>query len=142
MNRIRLFTIGSLLMFALSAGAQQAASGGTNKDEQSQSTAPGVPPVERHLKVLTEKLDLTSDQQDRVRPILQEMHDSMKKAEQNQSLSDEERMNQLRAARMKADKQIREVLNDDQKKKLDQLEQEMHPEMHGSVKGTTTQPQN
>ena len=30
-----------------------------------------------------------------------------------------------------ADKQIREVLSDDQKKKLDQLEQGMHPELHG-----------
>jgi hypothetical protein len=32
---------------------------------------------------------------------------------------------------MKADGQIREILSEDQKKMLDQLEQEMHPESHG-----------
>jgi len=29
-------------------------------------------------------------------------------------------------------------LNDDQKKKLDQLEQEPHPELHGNLDGATT----
>ena len=127
MNRIRFFAIGTVLMFAMTTVAQQAASG----VEQNQNSTPNMSPVERHLKVLSEKLDLSGDQQDRVRPILQEMHDASKKAEQDQSLSDDQRTEQIHAARMKADKQLREVLNDDQKKKLDQLEQEMHPELHG-----------
>ena len=139
MNRIRLLTIGTLLMFALNGAAQQAATGGINKDEQSQSAAPSMSPVERHLKVLAEKLDLTSDQQDRARPVLQEMHDATQKAEQDQSLSPEQRMDQVRAARVKADRQIRDVLNDDQKKKLDQLEQEPHHELHGNMNGATPQ---
>ncbi|HTD55999.1 MAG TPA: hypothetical protein VK670_11500, partial [Silvibacterium sp.] len=72
-------------------------------------------------------LNLTPDQEDQVRPILREMHDSMAKAEQNQGLSEDERMAQKHAAFKKADSQIRPILNDDQKKTLDQLEQQMQP---------------
>jgi Spy/CpxP family protein refolding chaperone len=141
MNRIRLLAIGTVLMFALTAAAQQAAPSGTNNDEQSQSAAPSMPPVERHLQMLAEKLDLTSDQQDKARPILEAMHDAMGKAEQNQGLSDDERKAQKHAAFMKADKQLREVLSDGQKKALDQLEQEMHPGLHSNADGAATQPQ-
>ena len=44
------------------------------------------------------------------------------------------------ACREKADKKIREILNDDQKKKLDQLEQQAHPELHGNLNGATPPP--
>ena len=40
--------------------------------------------------------------------------------------------NNVRACREKADKKMREILDDDQKKKLDELEQETHPELHGA----------
>jgi len=46
----------------------------------------------------------------------------------------------VRPWREKADKRIREILNDDQKKKLDQLEQEPHPELHGNLNGATPPP--
>ena len=132
MDRICLLTIGTLMMFALTAGAQQTATASAGVERQNQSsTQSGADPIEHHLKVLSEKLNLTTDQEDRVRPILQQMHDAMGQAEQNQSLSDNERNAQKHAAFMKADGQIREILNDDQKKTLDELEQEMHPEMHG-----------
>ena len=132
MNRIRLLAIGTLMMFTLAAGAQQAATASaspaspdTAKDNHS-STQSSTDPVENHLKKLSEQLNLTPDQEDQVRPILREMHDAMGKAEQNQSLSDDERMAQKHAAFMKADGQIRPILTDDQKKALDQLEQDMH----------------
>lgn len=132
MNRIRLFAIGTLMIFALTAGAQQTAtaSAGVEKDNH-RSAQSSTDPVENHLKKLSEQLNLSPDQEDRVRPILQEMHNGWEKAEQNQSLSDDERKAQKHAAFMKADGQIREILTDDQKKTLDQLEQQMHPEMRG-----------
>ena len=127
MNRIRLLAIGTVVMFALIAGAQQNSTASGSAEKQTPATQSSMPPVERHLKVLSEKLNLTPDQEDRVRPILQEMHDAMGKAEQDQSLSDEERKRQTHAAFMKADGEIRPILTDDQKKTLDQMEQEMHP---------------
>jgi Spy/CpxP family protein refolding chaperone len=140
MNQIRLFAIGTLMMFALTAGAQQTAGAPTGVEKENHSsTQNSTDPVESHLKKLSEQLSLTSNQESQVRPILQEMHDTMGNAEKNQSLSDDERKAQMHAAFMKADGQIREVLTDDQKKTLDQLEQQMHPGMHESANGATKQ---
>lgn len=127
MNRIRLLAIGTILVLGLTAVAQQ--------------TPSGVPDVDAHLKVLAEKLDLTTDQQVRIKPMLQEMHDASAKVEDDQTLSPEERQAGLKPVRMKADKEIRTVLTDDQKKKLDQMEQESHMDLHGSTNGTPASPQ-
>jgi Spy/CpxP family protein refolding chaperone len=119
-----------MLMFALTTAAQQTAT-------SSDAHGSGVPTVEGHLKVLTEKLALTGDQQTKIKPILQELHDATLKAVQDETMSREERLNHVRASREKADKKIREILNDDQKKKLDQLEHEPHSELHGNLNGET-----
>ena len=137
MNRSRLLAIGAMLMFGLTVVAQQAATQPDRppdrpaKDEHGQSGV-HVPTVQGHLKVLTEKLALTGDQQAKIKPILQELHDATQKLDQDESMSSEERMVKVRASREKADKKIREILNDDQKKKLDQLEHEPHPGLHGN----------
>jgi len=83
--------------------------------------------VETQLKVLTEKLNLSGDQQNKIRPIMQELHDATEKLAQDRSLSHEERLGKLRPMRHKADEQIREFLSDDQNKKLDAYEQGRTP---------------
>lgn len=135
MNRFRLLPLGVMLMAALSVPAQQTATGSAGTDEHSQNSAQSVPAVEQHLKVLSEKLDLTSDQQAKAKPILQELHDGSMKLAEDDSLTREERLDKVRPLREKADKQLREILTDEQKKKLDQLEQGPHPELHGSIHG-------
>ncbi|HWW01128.1 MAG TPA: hypothetical protein VNZ64_15640 [Candidatus Acidoferrum sp.] len=134
----RVLTVGSMLIVALTALAQQTATrpDGTGKDEHRQSAAQDdVPIVGQMLKVLTEKLDLTADQQARITPILQKLHDTQQKLVQDKSLSREERLAKVRPQRYKADTQIREILTEDQKKKLDQYLQGPHPEMHGKLSG-------
>ena len=91
-----------------------------------------VAPVDQHLKMLVEKLDLTADQQEKARPILQEMHDDSEKVMDNKSLSHDEAMARMHPIFMKADKALREFLTDAQKTKLDEMEQQMHPQMHGT----------
>jgi Spy/CpxP family protein refolding chaperone len=142
MNRIRLLAVGTILMFALTAVAQQNTSkpSGPAKSVSGDAHGDGVPTVEGHLKLLTEKVALSGDQQAKIKPILQELHDATQKLVQDESMSREERLDKVRACREKADKKIREILNDDQKKKLDQLEQEPHPELHGNLDGATPPP--
>jgi Spy/CpxP family protein refolding chaperone len=132
MNRIRSLAIATMLIFALTTVAQQTTAGGPANG--------GVPTVEGQLKVLTQKLDLTGDQQAKIKPILQDLHDGTQKIVQDDSLSRDERLARVRPLRYEADKKIREVLNDDQKKKLDQYEQGPHSEMHGNLTGAP-QPQ-
>jgi Spy/CpxP family protein refolding chaperone len=143
MNRFHSIAIGTILIFALVAPAQQAATanGATNESEHGQlGTQDGVPSVDEQLKVLTTKLDLTADQQARIKPILQDVHDVTVKISQDQSLSREERLARVRPIRYKAHDQIREILNDEQKKKLEQYMQGPHPEMHGNLSGATSSP--
>ena len=89
------------------------------------------------MKVLTGKLDLTSEQQARITPILQKLHDAQQKLVEDKSLSREERLARVRPERYKAEEQIREILTDDQKRKLDEYLKGPHPEMHGNLSGTT-----
>jgi len=123
MNRLRLLAVGTVLMFALSTVAQQTTTG-------PDAHAAAVAPVEQHLKVLSEKLALTADQQDKARPILQEMHDGSQKLDDNQSLTPDQRHLGMEPVFMKADKALREILTDDQKKKLDEMEAQMHGAPH------------
>ena len=135
MNRIRLLAIGSMLLIAPAMLAQQTApTGGPAK-----GAAQGVvlPDVGDQLKVLTQKLDLSVDQQPKVKTILQELHDASLKLMQDENASHQELLSKVRPLRMNADKKIREILSDDQKKKLDLYLQGPHSEMHGNLSGAT-----
>jgi len=119
MSHIRFAAIGSMLVFAMTGFAWQRQSAGSS-----------TPEVEEHLQMLAARLDLSSDQQARIKPLLEEMMKT-EEAEQDQSLSSEQRAGRVAAAHEKADRSVRKILNDEQKKKLDQLERESYPEPHG-----------
>lgn len=135
MNRVRLLVIATILMFAPTTFAQQ-----TTTSSDAHATA-GAPAVETQLHVLTEKLDLTADQQAKTKTILQQLDDSTQKIMQDESISRDERMGNVRTCHHHADKELRAFLSDDQKKKLDQLEQEPHPEFHGDPNVPTQSPE-
>ncbi len=135
MNRFRVLAIGTMLLLALATTAQQPATSASTKGPSAGEHA-GVPTAESQLTFLTAKLDLTGDQQARIKPILQMLHDTTVKLVQDQSLSAEARLSRVRDSRYAADNKIRILLNDDQKKKLDQVEQGPHPELHGDLKGS------
>ena len=142
MNRYRLFTLGTVLIFALATHVQLAtATAGAPAKNLSNGQGARLPTVETQLKVLTEKLSLTSEQQEKIKPILKELHDTTEKLAQDKNLSREERLSKVRPQRYKADERIRAILNDDQKKKLDQYEQGPHAEMHGNLSGATSRQQ-
>jgi hypothetical protein len=134
MNRIRLLALVTVLIYGLSTAAQQPTTGPSAHNAATAS-------VEEHLKVLSEKLALTSDQQDKVRPILQEMHDGSQKIDDDQTLKSDQRQAAMHSVFMRADKQIREILADDQKKRLDDLEAQMQPAPPAAGNGTSSAPQ-
>jgi hypothetical protein len=135
MNRIRVLAIGSMFLIPPAMLGQQTAPTG----EPAKGAAQGVvlPGVGDQLKVLTRKLDLSVDQQPKVKTILLDLHDASLKLMQDESASQEELLSKVRPLRMDADKKIREILSDDQKKKLDQYLQGPHSEMHGNLSGAT-----
>jgi Spy/CpxP family protein refolding chaperone len=141
MNRCRLLPLATILIFAVTAHAQQArTSAGEPTKSVSGGEYAGVPTVETQLKVLTEKLELTADQRDKIKSILKDLHDATEKVMQDASLSREERLAKVRRERYKADERIRADLNEEQKKRLDEYERGPHSEMHGTLSGATTPP--
>ena len=112
MNRFRLLAAALVLCGGLPLLAQQGA------------TAPPshMPSVDEHLKVLSEKLDLTADQQEKARPIIADMQDGLQKVMDDKSLTPEQSHEQMHATFMKADKELRVFLTDEQKAKLDEME--------------------
>jgi Spy/CpxP family protein refolding chaperone len=144
MNRFHHVAFGIILIFALNVAAQQTAAtpGSAGNGEQGQpSMQDNVPSADDQLKFLTSTLDLTDDQQTRIKPILQRLHDATVKISQDQSLSRDERLSGVRPLRYKAHDQISEILNDQQRKKLEQYMQGPHPEMHGNLSGATSSSQ-
>ena len=135
MNRIRLLAIGSMLLIAPAMLAQQTAQ--TGGPAKGAAQVVGLPDVGDQLKVLTQKLDLSVDQQPKVKTILQELHDASLRLMQDENISQDELLSKVRPLRMNADKNIREILTNNQKKKLDLYLQGPHSEMHGNLHGAT-----
>ena len=141
MNRFPILAFGTVLIFALNVPAQQTATAPSSSDKSEQGQPGDVPTAGEQLKVLTNKLDLTEDQQANIKPILEGLHDATVKISQDQNLSREERLAKVRPIRYKAHDQIRAILNDEQKKKLEQYMQGPHAEMHGNLSGAASSPQ-
>ena len=132
MDRIRSVAFSGLLIFAPVLVAQQTATE-PGRPLKGAVLASDLPDVENQLKVLTEKLDLTADQQPKVKTILQGLHDSTLKIMQDKTISRDQLLSKVRPLRMNANGKLREILSDDQKKKLDQYLQGPHPDMHGTL---------
>jgi Spy/CpxP family protein refolding chaperone len=138
MNRIHLLVMGTVLLFATAVfAAQPANDNGATKDMPAAHAV--VPTPEEQMRLLTPRLDLTTEQQEKIKPILQDLHDATVKIVQDETLSQQERMQKVGEWRYKTDASIRAILNDDQKKKLNQVESEPHAELHGNVKGAASQ---
>lgn len=125
MNQIRTIAIAAAMLLVLPIFPQQ------NRATHATSS------VDDHLRMLGQKLDLTAEQQEKARPILEEMQSSMQKIDDDKSLTHEQAMAQMHPVFMRADKKMRELLTDDQKKKLDDLEEESHPGMHTKPEGSS-----
>lgn len=74
-------------------------------------------------------LNLTQDQKDKMRPIMQQQREQMRQVFQDQSLSREQRMQKMQQIRENSTSQIRALLTPDQQQKFDEHEQQMKQRM-------------
>lgn len=87
---------------------------------------------DQHLQMLTKQLNLTKDQQDKIRPILEDQHTKMQQFMQNnQSTSQEDRRSQMKQLHEDTVSRINEVLTPDQQKKFQTMQQNMMEHRHG-----------
>ncbi len=87
------------------------------------------------LARLTKELDLTDDQQAKIKPILETFHTQAQSVHQDTSLSPEDRRSKMKDARETLNSQINAVLTPDQQTKFAALQAKMHDHHHGGEAG-------
>ena len=124
------------ILVVLTAALLLAGQGQTQAPQTSQGSAMGSHPdassPEAHLQMLTEKLNLTADQQAKLKPILEDQAQQMKAVRDDTSLSEEQRKAKMKAIHESLHGQINSVLTPEQQAKLKQMKQESmekHKEM-------------
>ncbi len=95
----------------------------------------GMPSVDDQVKHLTKKLNLSSDQQAKLKPILEDQRKQMEAVHNDSSLSREDRMSKMQGLRKSSDDQIRSVLSEDQQKNFDKMRAEQQDRMKNWHKG-------
>jgi hypothetical protein len=121
LRTIVLLAAGTLALGVLTQQLAPAQAGG-----QGQKMGRGMPSVDDQLASLTSKLSLSADQQGKIKPILQDQQDQMQSLMKDQSLSPEDRKSKARDVHQATVAKVNDVLNDDQKKKYQALQQQMH----------------
>jgi len=99
---------------AASACAQMAQGGGEWGHGQPMS-------ADQRLQMMTKQLNLTSDQQQQVKPILENEQQQMQALHQDSSLSQQDRMGKMRQIRESTASQVKPILNADQQAKYQQM---------------------
>jgi protein CpxP len=82
-----------------------------------------MPSVDDQVKRMTKQLGLNDDQQQKLRPILEDQRQQMQQLRNDSSLSKDEKFSKMRDMHEKASSEIKTFLNDSQQKKFDEIQQ-------------------
>jgi periplasmic protein CpxP/Spy len=135
MKLMRLITLLAACLFAVAALAQQNPPAQESGDHKHSGHMAGMGSADDHVKELTAKLNLTADQQAKVKAILEENHQKMETTMKDESLSKEERHSRMMSMHESVHSKVREVLTDDQKPKFDAMVKDMEDHMHSQHAG-------
>lgn len=125
-NKVFTFALGGILAIGVSS-ALYAQDNSAPPQEQGQQGQWGhghrqMDP-DAQLAHMTKVLDLTSDQQSQIRPILMDRQQKMQALFQDQSMSREDRHSKMQAIQEDSRTKIEAVLNDQQKQKFESMHQ-------------------
>jgi Spy/CpxP family protein refolding chaperone len=122
MKAIRTLALLAMSLLGAVAFAQQNPPAGGGDQ---QGPRRGMPSVDDQLKTMTDKLNLTADQQAKIKPILEDSRTQMQAVMKDDSLSQDDRRAKMRGVRESTNSKIRDVLTDTQKKQFDEMQQQM-----------------
>jgi hypothetical protein len=107
-------------------GQDQSAQPGQQPAPQAQGA--GRPSIDDQVQSLSHQLNLSADQQVKVKTALEDQHTQAMTIVQDNSMAREDKMQKIHAIRESTINKVRTTLNDDQKKKFDAMvqQQEQH----------------
>lgn len=108
-------------------GQDQNAQPGAATQSQSPSAA-GHPSIDDQVQSLTQQLNLSADQQAKVKTALEDQHTQAMNVVQDNSMPRDDKIQKIHTIREGTINKVRTALNDDQKKKFDTMvqQQEQH----------------
>jgi hypothetical protein len=83
-----------------------------------------MPTVEDHLTILNEELSLSQDQLAMAKSVLTRQFDLLDSVRKDKSLSQDGRISKTRSIRLASASMLRDLLNEDQKAKFDEMLQD------------------
>jgi periplasmic protein CpxP/Spy len=96
--------------------------------------------VDDQIKHLSKKLNLSADQQAKLKPIFEDQRKQMDAIHSDTSLSREDRFSKMQTLRQSSDTQIKSVLTDDQQKSFDKMRADQQDRMKQWHKGGDNAP--
>ena len=118
-----------LALMGISAWAQMGTMGSGQGGGQ-MGHGPMIP--DQRLQMLTKRLNLSADQQAKIKPILENESQQMQTLHQDSSMSQEDRMSKMQQIRQSSNEQIKSNLNSDQQQKFEEMMSHQHGGMHGT----------
>lgn len=91
--------------------------------------------ADQQLEHLTKSLNLTADQQNQIKPILENQQQQMMQLHQDSSLSRDDKMAKAKSLHADTTTKIEAVLNDQQKQKYEEMQQKMQEHMQERMQG-------
>jgi periplasmic protein CpxP/Spy len=132
MKPMRLLTLLAACLFSMAALAQQTSPAQESGEHKHGGQMDGrMRSSDDLLKDLTTKLNLTADQQAKVKSILEENHQKMQTTMKDESLSQADKHAKMKEMHDAVHAQVRDVLTDEQKPKFDAMVKDMENNMHG-----------
>jgi periplasmic protein CpxP/Spy len=96
----------------------------------------GMLDLDQQLPRMTTRYNLTTEQQDQVKPILVTQQHQIQELRDDTALSREDRTAKMQTIRSDSNAKIKAILNDDQKKQFEQDQLRMQGQSAGSKGGT------
>jgi hypothetical protein len=96
---------------------------------QSQSPSMGRPSIDDQVQSLAQQLNLSADQQAKVKTALEDQHSKAMNVVQDNSMARDQKIQKIHTIREGTIAQVRSALNDDQKKKFDAMVQQQEQRM-------------
>lgn len=95
----------------------------------------GMMSPDQRLQHMTKTLNLTDDQQQKIKPMLEQEQQQMQTLRSDTSMSQQDRMTKMRALRQSTNEQIKGVLTSDQQTKWDAMQSRQGGMGHGGGMG-------
>ncbi len=137
MKLMRIVTLFAACLFAMAVSAQQNPPAQESGEHKHGGQAGRMGNMDDMMQELTTKLNLTADQQTKVKAILEENHQKMQATMKDESLSKEDKHAKMKEMHNAVHAQVRDVLTDDQKPKFDAMVKDMENNMHEHDKGAS-----